>query len=201
MADIGEIVRVVVKYSQPNASETLNVFWFKITDNAPSDEQMVGDFEEWVLNEWGGPWADFAASDVSVERFDIDIINPDGTVDRNIGGTTVTLAGTVLGDVNSAADSGYIMAYTALPKSRGSKYVPGLADTDVVNNLISSEAFTDLLNLVAVFLAVYVGIESGAEYSPGVLRRAVDLFELFQDSGYVTDVPAYQRRRKLGVGS
>jgi hypothetical protein len=36
---------------------------------------------------------------------------------------------------------------------------------------------------------------------PGVVSRVTQLFYEFTGSGYTTDIPAYQRRRKVNVGS
>jgi len=201
MADFGEIVRLVVGYSLPTASEVLNIFLWQIVDNPSSDEDTFDDMEDWVVNDWGVNWADLASAVAEIITVAVDIVNLDGTVARNIGSSSVSVVGTVGGEAGAAAVSGYLKADTEIPKTRGSKYVPGIGEGVMTDGLLSVESLGDLALLLLDFFSTFVGGISSARYEPGVVSRPSETWVPFNGSGYVTDLPAYQRRRKPNVGS
>jgi hypothetical protein len=122
-----------------------------------------------------------------------------GLVLRNIGGGIIAVNGDVIEDVTPAAVSGYLMGYTAVPKARGSKYVPGIAETQINEGEFTAPALVKLATLLAIYLAD-VSLGSGASLEMGVLSKALGAFVSFTGSGLVESLPAYQRRRKQGVG-
>lgn len=201
MAESGELVRLVLEYLVPGTSAVMNVFMWLIEEGSPTDEELLDDFANWAENVWGVNWADFATAVAEIDLIDVDILNADGTVARNIGSQLIGLVGGVGGETTVAAAAGYIKADTALPKTRGSKYVPGLGEGSIADGFVSVETLSDLSLLLANYFDTYVGSESGARYAPGVLSRTLVEFVPFNGSGYVTDVPAYQRRRKPNVGA
>lgn len=201
MADFDEIMRVVLTYALPTASEVLNIFLFKLVDNPGSDEDTLDDFVDWTTNVWGPDWADLAASAASIIQVAVDVVNLDGTVARNIGSESLAIPGTVGGEIGVAAAAAYIKADTALPKTRGSKYIPGLGEGNIADGLLTVESLGDLALLIIDFFTVYLGAVSTARYEPGVVSRPTETWVPFEGNGYITDVPAYQRRRKPNVGS
>jgi hypothetical protein len=93
-----------------------------------------------------------------------------------------------------------MQADTAFPRTKGRKYVPGIPEGQVVDGLIIAG---QLVNL-ALLLAEYVGvIPAGvtAVLTPGVISRVTETFRPFLAAGSITDIPAYQRRRKPNVGA
>jgi hypothetical protein len=201
MAENGEILRVVLEYIIPGASQVLNVFNWLIDDGAPSDEDVLADFADWAENVWGVNWADVAQDVAELDNVSIDVVDVQGHVLRNLGAQGIGLAGSVGGEIGVAAASGFLKADTAVPKTRGSKYVPGLGEGNLLDGVLTAETLADLLLLLADFFTVYVGTASSARYQPGVVSRTAEAFEPFVEAGYVTSIPGYQRRRKPNSGS
>lgn len=195
----GEILRTVLIYDQPSSSTPQNVFHHLYTGPGIDDQEIINSVNNWIINGWGDAWQEVASSNVSIEQFQCDVVNPDGTVARNLGGLLSGIAGGLPSPYNSAAASGYLLAYTDEPKQRGSKYAPGIAEAVVDNNLFDPIALANLAALLAVYVApITVG---GLEHLiAGVLSRTLVSFVQFNGSGLIDGQPAYQRRRKQGVG-
>lgn len=201
MAEAGEILRVAVHYIQANAGDMLNVFTFQIASGNEDDSRVLDDFADWVENVWGVDWQDFATLQCELDRVEIDVLNTNGTVDRNIGSQGINIVGSNSGELAPAACAGYLKADTAIPKTRGSKYVPGLFEGILDTGELNAETLADLLLMLVTAFSVFEGTVSGMFYQPGVLSRTAVEFVPFEEAGYVTDIPAYQRRRKPNVGS
>lgn len=199
MAVQGEIVRINVQYVCPGYSDTFNVFYGEVL-SVIDDEELLVLIDDWVTVHWGAAWIDFASSDMTLFQFDSDIINPNGTVARNLGGAVVNIAGTNAADVEPAAVSAYLLAYTSAPKSRGSKYVPGVPDLEVQDGHLTPALLVDLAILLLRFLS-FDGSDLSEFLVAGILSRLAMEFREFSGGGLLTDVPAYQRRRKPNVGS
>jgi len=199
MANEGEVIRINVNYTCPGYSDIFNVFWGQLLTDI-SDVALLAAIDDWVTTDWGAAWVDFASDDMTLFQFDADVINPDGTVARNIGGNVVNIAGSNAADVEPAGVAAYLLAYTSFPKSRGSKYVPGVPDLEVNDGHLSPAILVEL----AVLLLRFLSFDSTALAEilvAGVLSRAIEEFREFSGGGLLTDVPAYQRRRKPNVGS
>jgi hypothetical protein len=200
MATVGEIIRVALHYSAPNTSDALNVFWYQLSDNDESDEDILDDLDTYFTSGWGTVWDDLASADWTMDFIEVDVINTDGTVSRNIGQALTPVTGTRAEDMEPSAVCGLLVADTSDPTKRGRKYVPGAGEDNIADGLWQSTAVTTLLALLAAYiLDIPVGV-SGV-LTAGILSRVSSAFEGFVGSGQTTDVPAYQRRRKPNVGS
>jgi len=200
MAIVGEIIQGTVKYTAPNTSDVLNVFWWKIETAGASDTEVLDAIDDWVSLEWGTDWDGFASSDFSLINVGVKVINPDGTVNRDLGNAVQNIPGTSIADMSPSAVAGYIQADTIRAKVKGRKYVPGVNETAVVNGLFEGSWLALLLLLLDEYL-LPITLPGGGTLKPGVLRRVAAAFEFFISAGGVVDVPAYQRRRKPNVGS
>jgi hypothetical protein len=172
-----------------------------IVDGNPDSPDVIDDFEDWVTNVWGVDWTDLAQSACSIIGLALDIVDVSGHVLENIGAETLAIAGGVGGEVGVAAASAFMKADTALPKTRGTKYIPGLGEGNLTDGLLTTETLGDVALLFLDYILLYIGAVSSARYVPGVVSRTEEAFVEFEGGGYFTDVPAYQRRRKPGVGS
>jgi len=201
MATNGEILRLVIEYGIPTASAALNVFNFLIEAGAASDEGTLEDMVDWTANVWGPDWQDLAQDVASIIGISVDVVNIAGEVVRNLGSNGITLPGLVGGEAGVAAAAGYIKADTEFPKTRGSKYIPGLGEGNLLDGLLTTESVADLVLLLADFVTPFIGSANDTDYMPGVVSRTLLQFVEFSGAGSTTDVPSYQRRRKPNVGS
>lgn len=200
MAATGEIVRVVIKYAMPNASEMLNVLHYALTAAGIDDDDLLDSMATWCTDVWADSWAELASDDATVVSIGLDIVNTDGTVKRNIGTELIGVTGDDPGTNTSAGVAGYILANTSNPKARGSKYLPGITETALDNGKFSAAAVGDLAAMLVIYLA-NITIPGGIVLEPGLLSKATAAFIPFVAAGLINDIPAYQRRRKPFVGS
>ncbi|MCK5318404.1 MAG: hypothetical protein KAJ55_10830 [Anaerolineales bacterium] len=200
MAAIGEIIRCVLSYSHPAGSIMQNVFTWEVQDEAVSDIQILDAIDVWIDDEWVVFWEAFANDDVLLFLNEVDVLNGDGTVLRNIGEELQAHYGVNASEVLPAANSGFIQAVTERAKSLGRKYVPGAPETAVLDGYFTAANLGYLVGMAAAWVT---GIDVGTTglLAPGVLSVVTELFLEFTGSTYATDVPAYQRRRKPNVGS
>lgn len=195
-----ENLRVVCRYSAPNSSEILNVHMYQYTGAGDTDADVLTACQTFFEDEWGPDWVSLASQELTFEEIELDVLKDNGEVKRNIGSAIIGLAG---GDANDMMPSGVaalLSADTDLPKQRGRKYIAGLGDNGIVDGLIVAGKIATLVLLALEYLDDITGILAGT-LSPGVLSRTLTTFKPFIASGAVTDVPAYQRRRKPNVGS
>jgi hypothetical protein len=200
MASENDILRFVIEYGIPAASAVLNVFYHRIGGDA-SDGDIMDDYEAWIVNNWQPGWEDFAGQAASIIGYSVDVINLDGTVGANVGSRSLSIDGTVVEEVAASGLCGYMKADTDKPKTRGSKYIPGITEGEIDGGLLDLTTVADLLLMLVDLVTPFTGANSAVPYTPGVISRPSETWEPFNGNGTVTDVPAYQRRRKPNVGS
>jgi hypothetical protein len=196
----GDIIRLVVEYGIPAASAVLNVFYFE-AGGAMSDEDAGDDAADWVTNQWGDAWKNLGGILSEILTWSADTVDTEGHVLHNIGSGLVGLAGLVGSEEEPPAVAAYIKADTEFPKTRGSKYVPGLTEASVDNGYIDGTMLAVMATLLNLYMTAFSGTASLKTWVPGVPSRTLAQFVPFQGTGTITDVPAYQRRRKVNVGS
>ena len=197
---LNDIVRVVLSFGAPGASIAQNVFYFECQDSSADGTTALADVTAWFIANYLASWAEVADSSVECFLLEMDVINGNGTVAFNIGESDPDLAGTGAGDILPAAVSGYMQATSQRVKSLGRKYIPFIMEeqqTDGYFSVGTVDAFADML----VDWVTPIVVDTVATLVPGVLSRVTESFQEFLGSGYTTNVPAYQRRRKPNVGS
>ena len=197
----GDILRITLNYTMNNTSAVQNVFTWRLEGGPVDDEDVLSDVANWVLAEWADAWADFASAEANLTSVEVDVLLPTGHVDHNVGNVEIDVDGAVSGETVSSAFSGLFTAYTSLPKTRGSKYVPGASRDGVADNALGSVLLAALAALAEIAITDYVGSVSGERYNMGVLSRTLEQFVPFNGSFLTTDEPSYQRRRKRSRGA
>lgn len=197
---VGDILRVALEYSLPNSSQALNVFTYIVDEFTGENADCVADFQEFFEDTWGPAWDNIGSGSADIIGFAIDVLNTNGTVGENVGAASLAIPGTVGNEISASAVSAYLLAQTDIPKTRGSKYVPGLTEAHVADGVINGTGLALITDLLLMYLDPLVPT-SGNKYLPGVLARTLAQFVPFNASGSLTNVPAYQRRRKSNVGS
>ena len=135
-----------------------------------------------------------------MDYFEADLVSVSGLVQQNLGVRNINVAGDAPGTTIAAAVSAYLMATTLAPKGRGSKYIPGLAETQTSDGEWSPTALATLSQMLLAYLAT-INATGGTQLVPGISSRTAQQFLPFLAQGLVESIPAYQRRRKPGVGS
>lgn len=197
---VGEIVRVVISYSGPAASIAQNVFYWECKVANCAEATALEEVTDWFEAEWLDNWSNLTGDQCVAFLLEMDIVNGDGTVDRNIGDSDIETTGIGSKDILPAAVAGYMQGDTERSNSTGRKFVPFLAEVNQEDGLWTSGTTAFLADMLANLFETIV-INLLADFVPGVISRVTSSFQEYQGSGYTTNVPAYQRRRKPNVGS
>lgn len=195
----GDILKTVLNYSYPGAGTALNIFYWVYAGSTRPDSEVTTAIKNWAIGGWGNNWEDIASQDATIDSVDIQKVDGTGLVLADLGNEIVNLVGAQVGSVTSAAVSAWLGASTATPQIRGSKFVPGIAEASVQDGLLNAGALTNLGLLLLEYLG-NMDVGGGDVLTPGIISKRALAFVPFSNTGQITDVPAYQRRRKPGVG-
>ncbi len=200
MAAIGEIIRGTYSFSHPFGSVGQLVFTWELQDSAESDAAVILGLENWFDVNWDPAWDPRTADNVIFFLAEYDVLNGDGTVSRSLGEEIHADPGDLAAEPGPPGAAGFMQANSERTKSYGRKYVPGFTETDIADGRLNGVALGEMVALLAVYL---LDVDSGLAgiLAPGILSRVTQTFQEFTGTGYASDVMAYQRRRKPGVGS
>lgn len=91
-----------------------------------------------------------------------------------------------------------VVGDTLTPGRQGKKFFGGLAVSILSGGLWSGAAVTVLLTVGDIYVAPYIGTESGVTFSPVVGSPTAGWSTM--QTAEVGNIPSTQRRRKIGVG-
>lgn len=197
---LDEVVRLAVSYSHPNGSTAQNVFYWILKLATATDTEVMTELVRWINSDWGPDWASMGHQDSQIILGEADIVNLDGTVDRNIGQQAFAIAGLGATDGASPGVAFYMQATTDIAKALGKKYVPYVDESAITDGKLIASALANLVLAFAEYIKPLTPA-AGASLKPGVVSRPAGPFREFNGGGLTTDIPAYQRRRKPNVGS
>lgn len=122
------------------------------------------------------------------------------TEDQNLGeyAWPSLTDGTATGEGLPTGVAGLVTFPTLAPKTRGRKFIAGISETFQADGVLVGTVLTNLLAFGADLLGVQVG-GFGTTGLWGVVNALGTFFAL--QEALSTNVPAYQRRRKQGVGT
>lgn len=200
MAVQGEIIRGVLSYSHPNGSIMQNVFTWELQDSDESDAAVISAIDDWVDTNWVPNWEAQADNTVILFLLELDVLNNDGTVLRNLGEELHGDPGLLADEALPSAVAGFLQFDTFRTKSLGRKYIPGFTESNSVDGAWSGAIIGVLANLL-LQAVVDIPVPVAGTLVAGVLSRVTAQFIEATGSGLITDIPAYQRRRKEFVGS
>lgn len=195
----GEIVRGDMFYDIPGASVAMNVFHWVLDGGSISDAALVAAIDTWATTTWGEPWADLANAGCTLLRVELKKVTAFGVVVAGLGTATIAQVGDATNQVMPAAVSGYLQTDLAGTTRKGRKFVPGLDEDNITNGILTAPALGLLVDLLEAW-QTRIAVDGSNDLIPCILSLATGTVRITTFDGFVTDVPAYQRRRKPGVG-
>ena len=96
--------------------------------------------------------------------------------------------------------AGFLKAPTTDPDVQGRKYIGGPTELSLTIGLWNAPYLAALVLFGGDWIAPYIGALTGATITPGVWSVKNQTFHEFENEVSVVTIPAYQRRRKRGVG-
>lgn len=195
-----ELVRVVVSYSSPNASIAQNVFLYQLTGANAQEAALMSDVKDYFQLNHLANWADMAGELSKAFLIEFDVITLLGLVDRNLGEFDINMPGHLVSEVSAAAVSAYNQVTTERTRSVIKKYWPFIAELVISEGVLTAPAVASMAFILLDMMDL-IPITGGSELEPGIRSTVDNTWYPIVQAGYVTDVVAYQRRRKPGVGS
>lgn len=192
-----DVVTLAVRAEYQGIEDIVNVYDLQKTDATPADDASVlSDLEDWI-NLVYNLVAVFQTVRTLYREFKA-YNKTQGTV---IGTASITspAAGTSGGQDQPGGVAALISFPTAYGRITGRKYIGGLVDTILTTEgTILSGSVAGLVSIGNTIRAPYSGTTSQWQY--GIVRSIDNTFHV-PTGTLVTNVCAYQRRRKRGRGS
>lgn len=198
---VGDFLKVVATLVWLDGNIAQNVFAVAITGTGgPYDnEDILDDALDWVEDMYAELVAHLSdeidGSQIQVYKYD----PVDDDFDE-VGTTAWVFNPTGVDDQMPRGVAGLLTTQTVDPDVQGKKYVPGLTEAHLNDGLLSATMVTKLAAFGVVWLAPFVGATSGADFDPGVWSPTNRTIYDASGSFTIPTIPAYQRRRKRGVG-
>jgi len=196
----GEIMRATVRYSAPGASIAQNVFHWRLAGSGTDDTVASDKVLDWLENAWGPTWGALANNQAELDSVETSIVNDDGTLNRAVAFDIIGIAGLLMESVSPAGVAAYIALKTIVPRVGGSKYIPFLSEFVTADGLMTPQGLIDMAQLL-LFYFDDLSLATGDSLETGVVSSKTIQFEPFLATADLDAIPAYQRRRKQGVGS
>lgn len=198
---VGDILRIVAVLQWLDGDIMQNVYNAVISGSGgPYDEDdIVADALDWVETMYANLVArdsdDMDGSEVRVYEYDAgdddwDEIGSDAWV-YNPTGTSEQLPRGVARLVNFKTSDADVS---------GKKYLGGGVEDAAASGLWSAGEITALGNYAGDVVTPFAGATSGADWVPGVWSPTGTVFVVYTGAVIIPTIPAYQRRRKQGVG-
>lgn len=197
----GTVLRVVVTNLWTDGNVVQNVFNAVVTGGgAPWDPgDIVEDALSWAedlfFNLTGGISDHMDGSQVQVYEYD----SVDDDWDE-VGSVAFVWDPSNSDEQTARGVAGLINLKTTDPDVSGKKYIGGATEGSLTNGLWSSSWLSSLLSFAVDWYAGFTGTDSGATWTPGIWSVVDTVFKAAVAQVIIPAIPAYQRRRKRGVG-
>jgi hypothetical protein len=199
---VGDVLRVVAIMAWLDGNLNMNVFNAVIGGTGgPFDEaDIVDDAVAWMNaiygNMTGSTSDELDGSEIAVYVYD----SVDDDFDE-VGTDPWTYNPTSASEQLPRGVAGLINANTIDPDVQGKKYLGGLVEPSVTDGLWIAAQLANLALWADDWVTAFTGGTSGASWIPGVWSPTRTNFYPFSGAYTIPAIPAYQRRRKRGVGA
>lgn len=197
----GDILRLVVQGVWTEGDIVQNVFSCLISGaGGPWDDaDVLDDMEDWADNMYANMTAntsDSLAGDF-VYGYVWDPVDSDW--DLFASEPWIWAPSDVLQQIPRGVAT-FMKAPTSDPDVQGRKYLPGLTEGDNASGLLTAAYIVAMLAFGLDWITPFIGAATAATFSPGVWSVKNLQHFVFGTEIAASTIPAYQRRRKRGVG-
>lgn len=190
------VIRVTFNQRDAGGNLIQNVFHMRNDSGLTLDNATVlDDMHDWLSN------MILQLDDIQVDSFDYESCRVyNVTTDEPVGeiGFAGPPHGTLADDPMPSGVAALVTLDTGHKRALGKKFFGGLAETATTGGSFNGAFLADMAGVLAYLL----GVQSvnTHDYMPGSWRDVVNTFYPFI-SAVARAIPAYQRRRKTGVGA
>jgi len=195
-------LKVDLKWSVAGVGLAANIFQCRVYQAAPyalADADVLADMEAW-MTDFLAPIETYVIVDATilsspVYKWQTGLWNLIGMCEPDF-----TSSG--IGDPLPSGVAALIDVYTFVSRVIGKKYIPGLQESCTTAGVWIAGVLSALADMASVWLLPFESLTGpNTLYVPGVYSTKTTSFQDFQAETRIPNVPAYQRRRKAGVGS
>lgn len=198
---VGDVLKVVAVLQWVDGDIMQNVFNIEIVGSGgPFDPgDVVDDMVTWMDDVYGASPArvsdDVDGSEVRVYVWDA------GDQDWDeVGIDSFTFLGTDAADVLPRGVALLINAKSLDPDVNGKKYFGGATEVTQTDGLWTAAMIASYVGVATEWVQNFTGAVSGADFDPGIWSVKQKAFHGMSNTIIIPSIPAYQRRRKQGVG-
>ena len=197
----GDILRLVVSLVFPDSVIMQNVFHLVITAiNGTGDDDEIGvdlrQYTEALYDEIAGN----ISQDIDTDEIKVYVYDPGDEDFDEVVTKNWTLTPTGGTDFLPHGVAGLVLLRTLDPDVNGKKYFGGLSEDSQTAGEWGSGALANLASAAVETVSIYTDATSGNVYAPGVWSPTRVNFFAYSGTVVANTAPAYQRRRKPGVG-
>lgn len=193
MAGALDVIKVVARMAMLG-QEILNVYHF-ISSDPVFDADVLDDLAQFmddVYDTIDGVLVD------NLSFVDLSITNETDGTDIGVVGWPALTVGAVGADMAPTGIAGLVTLPTAFLGTRGRKFIPGISESNITDSVIIGAMVAFLQDYGDLLIAPFLGATSGEPWQYVVVDK--DGFARVPTEAIVANIPAYQRRRKVGVG-
>lgn len=197
-----DVVKVDLRWQVGSIGMAANVFQALVVQATPhsiSDATVIADMATW-MHDFLAPMETHVV--VSCEVMECSVYQRVGTAYNLVGTSPVDFTPGSIGDPLPSGVAALMTAYTNTSKVVGKKYLPGLSELAQTAGLWITAVGLAMVQSALIWVTPFSSIgDPPTAYFPGVWSLKLGVLKGFSGAGMVRDVPAYQRRRKQGVGA
>lgn len=198
---VGDILKVVAIMTWLDGDIMQNVFAAAIggTGGPYDDEDIVADAQSWLAAMYGNL---SAVQSSSVDGSEVRVYVYDSVDDDfdEVGSASWTYNPTETGEFLPKGVAALINCKTLDPDVSGKKYIGGLCEVAQDDDVLQAGTMGLLADFADDWTDLFTGSVSGASWVPGIWSPTRTNFYAMSGTYVIPTIPAYQRRRKRGVG-
>lgn len=195
-----DIMKVTLKWQVGTVCLSLNVFQAQLAQGAPhptANSVVLVDAGDW-MDSFLTPFIDDVV--VSVDFLGADVHKLVGVDWVYCGTAPVTATPGSVGDPLPSGVAMLLNASTDAARVHGRKFVPGLSELAQTASVWTVTVIGHMVGAVEAWITPFVSSDLiASQWYPG-LRIKAGTFTGFNGAYLIRAIPAYQRRRKEGVG-
>lgn len=198
---VGDILKIVAVLQWVDGDIMQNVFNLEVIGSGgPYDEEdVVDDMVEWMDDLYGASPAR-VSEDVDGAEVRVYVWDPGDQDWDEVGIDSFGFLGTDTADVLPRGVALLVNAKSTDPDVNGKKYFGGATEATQTDGLWTAAMIASYVSIATIWVQDFVGTTTGADFDPGIWSVKNLSFHGMTGTIIIPSIPAYQRRRKQGVG-
>lgn len=198
----GDILKVVSTIAWLDGNIMQNVFNATVSGGGGpwDDADIVDDALAWINNMFSNIVGSMS-DECDGAQIQVYVRDPIGDDWDEVGQNAWVFNPTSSADQIPRGAAGLLTCQTDDPDVQGKKYLGGIVEDGITDGLFTGPLLIAMLAMAADWVLEFAGTESAATWTPGIWSPTSGVIFDCKDSVTASGIPAYQRRRKRGVGA